>query len=84
MDTVSMYRDGLRDMTLEVSDVRLYGDMVYFDHWLIAKGYPTWDTIRHDLIANDHTEEEAFDVYEALYDEFAEWAEEHDLEPQSC
>ena len=67
----------------KVNGVKVYGDMVYFDHWLKENTkYKSQEQMR-DILLSTGRDEEYEEVYEELLEEFENWAEENNLDPQT-
>jgi len=67
----------------KVNGVKVYGDMVYFDHWLQENTkYKSQEQMR-DILLSTGRDEEYEEVYEELLEEFENWAEENNLDPQT-
>ena len=67
----------------KVDGVKVYGDMVYFDHWLQENTkYKSQEQMR-DILLSTGRDEEYEEVYEELLEEFENWAEENNLDPQT-
>lgn len=67
----------------KVDGVRVYdGGYVYFDDWLKEEGYYKQETMRDIYLSNGMDEEEFDNMMDNLLEQFEQWAEENDLEPQ--